>query len=105
MDFVYLVDGKDYGRLKAVLEADPIGKQSFATIGYTLRESKSLGLKGGSYAVYFKCEDESLAASLKEKLRPLESAKELEGPEKQEIISKIQGDEDSAAAGFGNIFG
>ena len=105
MEFVFMVEGKDYGKLKTILEGGTLDKDSFATVGYTLRESKAMGLKGGNYILYFRAEDSELAGKLKEKLKPVETAKELEGSEKQDIVSKIQAEEDSAASGFGNIFG
>ena len=105
MEYVYMVEGRDYGKLKTIVEGGTLDKDSFATVGYTLRESKAMGLKGGNYILHFRAEDAELAEKLKEKLKPVESAKELDGTEKQDIISKIQAEEDSATSGFGNIFG
>lgn len=104
MDFVYLVEGKDYAALKLILEADSLASDSFSRMGYQLRESKSLGLKGGNYVLHFRC-DEETAKKQKERLKPLPSLKELEGAEKGQIVSKLEEDENAAAAGFGNIFG
>ena len=105
MNHVFLVEGKDYGKLKDALAADPFADDSFVKCGYVLRESKALGLKGGNYAVFFKTQDAALADKLKARLKTLESAKLLEGKEADEISAKIEAEEDSATAGFGSIFG
>lgn len=105
MNHVFLVEGRDYGKLKDALAADPYSDDSFVKAGYVLRESKALGLKGGNYVVYFKTQDAALADKLKTRLKTLESAKQLEGREAEEISGKIEAEEDSAAAGFGAIFG
>ncbi|MFH1107331.1 MAG: hypothetical protein V1787_05545 [Candidatus Micrarchaeota archaeon] len=105
MDYVFVIGGIDYGKLKDVLAAEPFADDSFAKAGYTLRESKPLGLKGGDYILHFRTADDSLASRLKARLKPLESAKELEGNAKDDISAKISADEDSATQGFGSIFG
>ena len=102
---VYLVEGKDYGKLKDMLAANPFERDSFAIVGYTLKESKPMGLKGGSYVLYFKSADPELVKKLKEKLKMLVSAKELAENESTPIISLIEEEENSATSGFGSIFG
>lgn len=104
MNYVFLVEGKDYGKLKNALAADPFADDSFVKAGHVLRESKSLGLKGGNYVVYFRTQDSALAEKLKARLKTLDSAKQLEGQEAEEISGKIEAEEDSATAGFGSIF-
>ncbi len=101
----FLIEGKDYGKLKALVAADPYQKDSFAIIGYSLKESKSLGLKGGNYVLYFKSADTEIVNKLKEKVKTLETAKEMDGAEKDAVISTIERDEENAAAGVGSIFG
>ncbi|MFH1200056.1 MAG: hypothetical protein V1708_03240 [Candidatus Micrarchaeota archaeon] len=105
MRFVYLVEGKDYGKLKDALAADPYAGDSFVKTGYVLRESKPMGLKGGNYVVYFKTADDVVAGKLKARLAALETAKELSGDEADSISAKIEAEQDAATAGFGSIFG
>ncbi|MFH0972196.1 MAG: hypothetical protein V1835_06565 [Candidatus Micrarchaeota archaeon] len=102
---VYLVEMKEYGKLKDIVAANPYEKDSFAVVGYTLKDSKAAGMKGGFYVLFFKAEDPELVAKLKEKLNVLLTAKELDGEEREKIISQIEAEEDSAAAGLGSIFG
>jgi hypothetical protein len=103
--FVYLIEGKDYGKLKNLLTQNPYEKDSFSVVGYVLKDSKALGQKGGNYLVYFKGEDHAIMHKLCEQLKALETAKELAGEEKDKIIAQIEHEEDSAASGFGSIFG
>lgn len=102
---VFIIEGRDYGKLKVILAADPYADGSFAKAGYVLRESKAVGLKGGNYVVFVKTQDASLIPKLKERLKPLETAKELDGDDLTRVISQIEGEEDSAAEGLGSIFG
>jgi len=104
MQCVYFFAAADYGKLKKALEENPYSERSFAHVGYTLRESKGLGLEAGKYVLVFECED-GLARELSEKIKLIESAKELSGTEKAAALAKIKEEEDSAAAGFGSIFG
>ncbi len=104
MDFIYSVEGKEYEALKKILEGDSLASDSFIRVGYHLRESKSLGLKGGSYLLHFRC-DEAMAPTLKARLAPLNSAKELSGAERDALVARIDEEENAAASGFGNIFG
>ncbi|MFH1258122.1 MAG: hypothetical protein ABIG96_06265 [Candidatus Micrarchaeota archaeon] len=103
--FVYQIEAKDYGKLKGILAADPYSRDSFAINGYVLKESKPLGPKGGFYLLFFKTMDDELVPKLKARLSVLETLKELAGAEKDSIVSQIEGEEDNAAAGIGNIFG
>jgi len=106
MEFVFSIESKDYGALKRVLDENPFADDSFAKNGYTLKESAALGLKSGAYVLYFESADEALAKKLAEKLKTaLPNAKETTGEEKAKIIAQIKSESDSAAAGFGSIFG
>ncbi|MFH1751247.1 MAG: hypothetical protein ABH863_06205 [Candidatus Micrarchaeota archaeon] len=102
---VYIVEMKDYGELKKILAADPYARDSFAVAGYSLKDSKTVGLKGGSYVVFVKTADGALIPKLKERLKPLQSGKELVGDEKDKVVLAIEGEEDNAASGVGSIFG
>lgn len=101
--YVFAFAGVDAGKLKAVLEGDSLADISFARIGYVLRDGKSLGIDAGQ-VVFFKAEPDA-AKILIEKLKVLASFKEVAGADKEKVISAIEGAEDDAAAGFGNIFG
>lgn len=102
---VFLIEGKDYGKLKNLLTQNPYEKDSFSIVGYVLKESKAMNLKGGNYVVYFKSSDHQLILTLSQRLKALETAKELVDAEKNSIISQIEHEEDNAAEGFGSMFG
>ena len=92
----------DVKELKKVLEADSLSEMSFARQGYVLREGKLYGLKG--YVVYLKVQPEH-AAFFRGKLAVVPTSKELTGPDKEKVVSAVEEEENSAAAGFGSVFG
>ncbi len=106
MDFAYSVASSQQSALKKVLDAEPYEKDSFSTVGYTLRESGSLGLPAGKLVLYFSSADETVGAKLKARLALVEGGvTELAGEEKQKAVSAIKDSENEAAAGFGSLFG
>ncbi len=106
MEFVYSVTAERQAGLKKVLDGDSYAKDSFPTLGYTLKESASVGLKGGRYVVFFKTDDAALAAKLKERLAKVEGGvEELTGGDKEAVVNAINAEADTAASGFGSIFG
>ncbi len=106
MEFVYAVPAERQGALKKVLDEEPYSKDSFASVGCVLKESSAVGLKDGRYVVFFKTEDSQLAAKLKDRLSRVEGGvEELSGGDKQTVIDSIAAQDESAASGFGSIFG
>ncbi len=104
-EFVVLVDRADERKLKEVLAKDPYARDSFVLAGYTLREAKALGQTGDHHVLYYKCEDGELAKALENRLKEVPSAKPAPDAVKNEIIAKLNADEENAAEGFGSIFG
>ncbi len=104
-DFVVLVDKADERKLKEVLGKDPYSRDSFVLVGYTLKESKALGLEEGKYALYYSCGEEDVCKALDARLKEVPSAKFAQEPKASEIIGKIKAEEDQAASGFGSLFG
>ncbi len=105
MHYVYLVELKHKKELEAALAIDPYAEDSFARLGYTLKESQTVGLKGGFIALYFKCEDANRAEKLKAQIANVPTLKEASSEEKEKVIAAIEKELDSAASGFGSIFG
>jgi hypothetical protein len=103
VDFGYSVEKKDVEKLKLLLSQDSLEKNSFATLGYWLKDSESLGLPAGKIVLCFKAEGE-VGKSLFEKLKPLESLVALKEDEMKKAFAKIEEDENAAAGGFGAIF-
>lgn len=89
-----------------ILSADPYDKTgSFVNAGYTLKESSDVGLEAGNKILFFKTESQETVNKLTERLKPIESLKELKDADKEKVIKTIEDEENNAAAGFGNIFG
>lgn len=105
MEFVALFDAGNLKDLKKVLEAEPYADDSFAKLGYTLKESKAIGLEEGKYVVYFKTEDEALGKKLEERLGEVPSFKQATDEEKEKVVQAINAEQDDATQGFGSIFG
>ena len=80
--------------LTKALETDQYAAESLARIGYTLREIE------GKVYVLFSTEKTSY---VKEKLKDVAAL--VEGAEAEKIIAQIKSEADSAAQGFGSMFG
>ena len=135
MECVYSVASAEYEKLKKILEENPYAAVSFARVGYTVKDSKGMGLPEGNYVLYFKTEEEvgkQLVQRMAEKAedkfkkitegktlteeqktqilaglkaKELTTLKELAGSDKDAVINAIKKEEENAAQGFGNIFG
>jgi len=88
--------------LKPILEADPYAQDSFARVGYKLRDGGSLGEDKGKVFLYISASDDFIKKA-DEKLKDL--AKPMKGKDEQRIIEKIKAEEESAESGLGSIFG
>ncbi len=104
MEYIFEFEQKHKKEVESLLAADPYAGDSFARLGYVLKESHSLGLKGGFLMLYFSTPDADLGKKLVEKLKALPN-REVSGEEKQKIMAAIKSEEDNAASGFGAIFG
>jgi hypothetical protein len=98
MKAVFFIDREKYGGAKSKLYGDDlVSRQSI-----TARDSASLGKKGDGYYVQIDGDE----AAIKKAREILKGAgKELKGKEAGEITDTIEGQESSAADGFGAIFG
>lgn len=105
MEFVFEIDASKQNDLKKVLEFEPYADDSFSRLGYALKDSSAVGLPAGKTVLYFKCVEQEKAKKLVEKLVAVEGLTEVSGEDKQKIVSVINSEEESAAAGFGSIFG
>ena len=97
MKVVFFIEKENTNKIKDIVNQDPIGRQSI-----TFRDNIALGLeKEGNYLLIDGAEEACKEAQ--EKLKDL--AEELEGEEKEEVITKMKELEESAMSGFGGIFG
>jgi|YelNatPaOPRAMG01_1025707.scaffolds.fasta_scaffold23072_4 hypothetical protein len=101
MDFLFYFEKNKTKDLNKILTADPYADNSFAKIGYVLKEGATINEKEGSY-VYFKT-DESVGVKLSKKLAEINGIK-LEDGDKERILKKINEQEQNAIEGFGSIF-
>ena len=103
VDYVYLFNSKDKGKVKALLDADPLAADSFTRLGFDFKDSASLGLPEGKVVVHFAKEGD--ASELIEKLKPVESLTEAKEDEKEKVLKALEEQSGNAAQGFGSIFG
>ncbi|HLC69259.1 MAG TPA: hypothetical protein VJH24_05445 [Candidatus Bilamarchaeaceae archaeon] len=102
MKRIYAFDLNKKAELLKILEADPYAGDSFARIGYKLREGASLGEDKNKLYLYISADD-SFIKKADEKLKPLASA--LKPKDEKHILEKILAEEEAAESGLGNIFG
>ncbi|NUN11932.1 hypothetical protein HUU53_04805 [Candidatus Micrarchaeota archaeon] len=105
MDYTFVFDSKDIQALKKLLEENSMDENSFARLGYTLKEGKNAGLQEGKYYLHFKTENTELANSLSEKLKAIPSFAKASEADAAQLKKKMQEEEESATEGFGSIFG
>ena len=97
MDAVFRIPKEKYAGIRnAVMSNDLLSRQSL-----TFRDSTALGVKEEGYYLLIEGPEEAI----EEARKVLKEATELKGGEADEIRKKIKSQEESAAAGFGSIFG
>ena len=98
MKVVFFVSKDNYGAAKNKVYMDEVvSRQSI-----TVRDSSAIGMKKEGYYMLIDGDDESIKKA-REMLKGL--AKELSGDDEKKVVSAIEGQESSAAEGFGAIFG
>lgn len=117
---IYEVEGKEQGKLKALLERDAYADISFARQGYKLKEGRGVGGEAGRYYLYITAEPDFLKwaeAKFKEPIPapgaqpgqpsqpPLASLKRAEKGLEAKIIATIEAEDNAAEVGMGAIFG
>lgn len=102
MKRVYEFDSKKKGDVNKILEADPYSDDSFARVGYKVKEGSVLGEDKAKNYLYISASDDFFKKA-DEKLKGLvEHCKpEIE----KRIVDKITAEEEAAESGFGNLFG
>lgn len=99
---VYVVEGAKKIEVEKIIEADPYSQDSFARVGYKMKEGKILGEEAGKYYLYIKSSEEFIKKA-DEKLKGIcnIAAKEVE----LRVVEKILEEEEAAERGLGDIFG
>lgn len=102
MEKVYECENSKKKDLTKILEEDPYAEDSFARVGYKLKEGKVIEQDEGKCYLYIKA-NEDFIKKAEEKLKDL--VKECEKEVSQKIIDRINEEENQATSGFGDIFG
>lgn len=99
---VYECEVSKKGALTKILEADPYADDSFARVGYKLKDGSMLGEDKTKLYVYIKA-DEGFIKKADEKLKDV--AKPAPPEVEKRITEKVLREEEEAESGFGSIFG
>jgi predicted RecB family nuclease len=99
---VYECDVTKKAEITKILEADPYAEDSFARMGYKVKEGASVEEDKEKLFVYVSASEDFLKKA-DEKLK--EFAKPAEEEVQKRVGEKIKAEEAQAEAGFGSIFG
>jgi len=102
MERAYECDVAKKGELTKILEADPYAADSFARVGYKIRDGATLGEEKNKIYLYISASEEFVKKA-DERLKGIVTPLEKEKAER--VIRKIKQEEESAESGFGSIFG
>jgi DNA-binding cell septation regulator SpoVG len=94
---VYLISGEDLEKVRQTLFSDEITSRA----NIVFKDAKLLTGREGYYIRVIGTEEQ--LKRIKEIIG--ESAKEIEAKEVEEVLKKLQEEDESALAGFGSIFG
>jgi hypothetical protein len=98
MKAVFFIPSENFSKVKNVIYADDLVSRQ--TVNF--RESRALGFEKDGYYLEIDGSGEAVKRT-KEIIGDL--GKEVDEKEKEEVLKKITEQEESAAAGFGSIFG
>ena len=102
-DYVFLFASADKAKLRLVLEGDSLAEDSFARLGYDLKDSRAIGLAGGKVVVHFRKDGD--ASKQIAKLKEVPSFEEAKPEEKKKVLEELEKESDNAVHGFGSVFG
>ncbi|VVC01324.1 Uncharacterised protein [uncultured archaeon] len=102
MDRVYELPLEKKAEVTKLLEAEPYAADSFARVGYKLRDGKALGEDEKKLFIYMSGSADFIKKA-DEKLKAVAAPPKSEI--EQRIITKIKAEEEAAEGGFGSLFG
>ncbi len=102
MKKVYECENSKKKDLNKILEEDPYAENSFARVGYKLKDGKAIGQDENKCYLYISASEEFFKF-VEEKLKDV--AEECKEEISKKIIQDIQKEEEQATSGFGDIFG
>jgi hypothetical protein len=106
MEIVLSIEQKNLQKVKDILLKDDVVSRA----SIVFKEAKGLTGKEGFYCYISGLEEQCKKALEKVKIKDkktgelIELAKEVNGKEKEEVVSKIKEEENKALEGFGGIF-
>ncbi|MEW6036583.1 MAG: hypothetical protein AB1529_08285 [Candidatus Micrarchaeota archaeon] len=102
MQRVYECENQKKAELTKLLEADPYADDSFARVGYKLKDGAALGEDNGKTYLYMKASDDFIKKA-DEKLKAI--VKIAPPDVEKRVAEKVVKEEEEAESGFGSIFG
>lgn len=99
---VYECEPGKKAELMKILEADPYSDESFARVGYKMKDGAVLEEDKGKTYIYLKASDDFIKKA-DEKLKDV--AKPAPEDVEKRVAEKIQKEEEAAEGGLGSIFG
>ncbi|MFN7991269.1 MAG: hypothetical protein U0R44_03890 [Candidatus Micrarchaeia archaeon] len=99
---VYECESGKKAELTKILEAEPYADDSFARVGYKVKDGAVIGEDKAKAYIYMSASDDFIKKA-DEKLKSL--AKPAPADVEKRIIEKVLKEEEEAESGFGSIFG
>jgi hypothetical protein len=102
MQRVYECEASKKAEVMKILEAEPYADDSFARVGYKVKDGESVDEEKGKFYIYISASEE-FCKKADEKLKDLASVMKEEDAKR--IAEKIIKEEEAAQSGFGDMFG
>ncbi len=99
---VYACESSRKKELMKILEAEPYAEDSFARVGYRIKDGSAIGEDPKETYIYINA-SEDFVKKADAKLRGV--AGKLAPENEKRIAEKIEKEEEEAQSGFGSIFG
>ncbi len=99
---VYECEPNKKTEVTKILEADPYADDSFARVGYKMKDGAVLDEDTGKTYIYISASEEFVKKA-DEKLKGL--AAPVKSDVEKRVVEKIHKEEEEAEGGFGSIFG
>jgi len=99
---VYECDIKKKADITKILEADPYAEDSFARVGYKVKDGAVLGEDKAKLYIYISAASDFIK---KADLKLKDAAAIAKADVEKRVVAKIQKEEEEAESGFGSIFG
>jgi len=99
---IYYVSSEKFKDAKKILEENPYAEDSFAHVGYMLKDAKDYGFRPNGYYVHIGSSEEFIKVAdgkLKD-VAEITKEKEFDG-----VKAKIEEEQNNAISGFGSLFG